>query len=284
VGGIAFETPDPKAVLKGRLPEFNLFSDRDKALETGVEVQIQVDTGDGLNVGTPIRYKGLEVGKVDRLELTADLKAVILYARILKASEHIARAGSKFWVVRPEVSLVRAANLDTLVTGLYLDVQPAVSAGSAVQTRFVAQMQAPTESPSQKGLKLVLSTAARGSIKPGVAISYREVPVGKVVDYELSATADRVLLHVLIEPRYAPLVRSATKFWNTSGVTVDAGLFKGVKLRTDSLESMLEGGISFATPDNPQMGGPARAGQTFVLNSEPKDEWLQWAPKIALGK
>jgi paraquat-inducible protein B len=108
--------------------------------------------------------------------------------------------------------------------------------------------------------------------------------VGKVVDYELSATADRVLLHVLIEPRYAPLVRSATKFWNTSGVTVDAGLFKGVKLRTDSLESMLEGGISFATPDNPQMGGPARAGQTFVLNSEPKDEWLQWAPKIALGK
>jgi len=284
VGGIAFETPDPKAVLKGRLPEFNLYSDRDKALETGVEVQIQVETGDGLNVGTPIRYKGLEVGKVDRLELTADLKAVILYARILKASEHIARAGSKFWVVRPEVSLVRAANLDTLVTGLYLDVQPAVSAGGAVQTRFVAQMQAPTESPSQKGLKLVLSTAARGSIKPGVAISYREVPVGKVVDYELSATADRVLLHVLIEPRYAPLVRSATKFWNTSGVTVDAGLFKGVKLRTDSLESMLEGGISFATPDNPQMGGPARAGQTFVLNSEPKDEWLQWAPKIALGK
>jgi paraquat-inducible protein B len=284
VGGIAFETPDPKAVLKGRLPEFNLYSDRDKALETGVEVQIQVDTGDGLNVGTPIRYKGLEVGKVDRLELTADLKAVMLYARILKASEHIARAGSKFWVVRPEVSLVRAANLDTLVTGLYLDVQPTVSAGSAVQTRFVAQMQAPTESPSQKGLKLVLSTAARGSIKPGVAISYREVPVGKVVDYELSATADRVLLHVLIEPRYAPLVRSATKFWNTSGVTVDAGLFKGVKLRTDSLESMLEGGISFATPDNPQMGGPARAGQTFVLNSEPKDEWLQWAPKIALGK
>lgn len=284
VGGIAFETPDPKAVLKGRLPEFNLFADRDKALETGVEVQIQVDTGDGLNVGTPIRYKGLEVGKVDRLELTADLKAVILYARILKASEHIARAGSKFWVVRPEVSLVRAANLDTLVTGLYLDVQPAVSAGSAVQTRFVAQMQAPTESPSQKGLKLVLSTAARGSIKPGVPISYREVPVGKVVDYQLSATADRVLLHVLIEPRYAPLVRSATKFWNTSGVTVDAGLFKGVKLRTDSLESMLEGGISFATPDNPQMGGPARAGQTFVLNSEPKDEWLQWAPKIALGK
>ena len=284
VGGIAFETPEAKAPLKGRLPQFNLFADRDKALQTGVEVQIQVETGDGLNVGTPIRYKGIEVGKVDRLELTADLKAVILYAQILKASESIARSGSKFWVVRPEVSLMRAANLDTLVTGLYLDVQPAANRGGAVQTRFIAQPQAPNDAVTQKGLKLVLSTAARGSIKPGVAISYREVPVGKVVDYELSATADRVLLHVLIEPRYAPLVRSASKFWNTSGVSVDAGLFKGVKLLTDSLESMLEGGISFATPNNPQMGGPALAGQTFVLNSEPKDEWLQWAPKIALGK
>ena len=284
VGGIAFETPDPKAVLKGRLPQFNLFTDRDKALETGVEVQIQVQTGEGLNVGTPIRYKGLEVGEVDRLELSADMKAVVLYARILKASEQIARAGSKFWVVRPEVSLVRAANLDTLVTGLYLDVQPAASPSAPQQTRFIAQMNAPTELPSAKGLKLVLSTAARGSIKAGVAISYRDVPVGKVIDYQLSPNADRVLLQVLIEPRYAPLVRSTSKFWNTSGVTVDAGLFKGVKLRTDSLESMLEGGISFATPDNPQMGGPALAGQTFVLNNEVKDEWLQWAPKIALSK
>lgn len=284
VGGIAFETPDPKAVLKGRLPQFNLFTDRDKALETGVEVQIQVQTGEGLNVGTPIRYKGLEVGEVDRLELSADMKAVVLYARILKASEQIARAGSKFWVVRPEVSLVRAANLDTLVTGLYLDVQPAASPSAPQQTRFIAQMNAPAELPSAKGLKLVLSTAARGSIKAGVAISYRDVPVGKVIDYQLSPNADRVLLQVLIEPRYAPLVRSTSKFWNTSGVTVDAGLFKGVKLRTDSLESMLEGGISFATPDNPQMGGPALAGQTFVLNNEVKDEWLQWAPKIALSK
>ena len=283
IGGISFETPDSSAPLRGRLPEFNLFSDRDKALEKGVEIQIQVENGDGLNVGTPIRFKGLEVGKVDRVELTKDFKAVLLYARILKASELVARSGSQFWVVKPEVSLVRAANLGTLVTGLYLDVQPA-STAAPLQTRFVALAQAPTESPTQKGLKLVLSTPSRGSIKPGVAISYREVPVGKVIDFELGPTSDRVLLHVLIEPRYAPLVRSATKFWNTSGVTVDAGLFKGVKLRTDSLESMLEGGISFATPDNPQMGGPARAGQTFVLNSEPKDEWLQWAPKIALGK
>ena len=63
---------------------------------------------------------------------------------------------------------------------------------------------------------------------------------------------------------------------------VDAGLFKGVKVRTESLEALLEGGIAFATPNNPEMGGPAKAGQTFALHDEPNDQWLQWVPKIAL--
>jgi len=102
------------------------------------------------------------------------------------------------------------------------------------------------------------------------------------VDFELGPTSDRVLIHVLIEPRYAPLVRSGSRFWNASGIGVDAGLFKGVKVRTESLEALLEGGIAFATPNNPEMGGPAQPGQTFALFDEPQDTWMQWAPKIVL--
>ncbi len=283
VGGVAFETPQANAPLQARLPEFELFADRDTALEEGAELQIKVASGDGLNAGTPIRFKGLEVGKVDRVDLTPDLQAVVVHARIFKAREQIARSGSQFWVVKPELSLVRTANLDTLITGLYIEVKPGL-ATQAARVEFTALAQAPDSAVAEPGLRLVLSTDSRGSIKRGVAISYREIPVGKVTDFELGPTSDRVLLHVLIEPRYAPLVRSGTRFWNTSGVSVDAGLFKGVKLRTDSLESMLEGGISFATPDNAQMGVPAQPGQTFVLFAEPQPEWTIWAPKIALDK
>ena len=158
---------------------------------------------------------------------------------------------------------------------------PATKAGK-VQTYFEARQQAPAMSVRETGLRLVLSAARRGSIKPGVVVSYREIPVGKVTDFELGPTSDRVLIHVLIEPRYAPLVRSGTRFWNASGIGVDAGLFKGVKVRTESLEALLEGGIAFATPDNPTMGGPALPGQTFALNDEVNEEWLMWAPKIRL--
>ena len=281
-GGVTFETPDMTAPLDRKIPHFTLHADRDEAMQEGVPIQIKVPDGDGIGPGTPIRFRGIEVGKVESTELTDKLDAVLLNARITSASERIARVGSEFWVVKPELGLVRTANLETLVSGQYLEVLPAARAGKA-QRYFEARLQAPTVAEREKGLHLVLSAARLGSIKPGVIVTYREVPVGKVTDFELGPTSDRVLVHVLIEPRYAPLVRSGTRFWNASGIGVDAGLFKGVKVRTESLESLLEGGIAFATPDNPAMGGPAQPGQTFVLNDDPNEEWLSWAPKIRLG-
>ncbi len=283
-GGIAFETPDSKAAKNDkRVQRFNLYSSQEQALEKGVALTIRVPRGDGLNPGTAIRYKGLDVGKVERIELTDDLQAVILHARVTQATQQIARVGTQFWVVKPEVSLTRAANLETLVTGQYIEVQPAAQK-AALKLDFTAAEAPPKASVREQGLRLVLSAARRGSIKPGVVVSYREVPVGKVTDFELGPTSDRVLIHILIEPRYAPLVRTGSRFWNASGIGVDAGLFSGVKVRTESLEALLEGGIAFASPDNPQMGGPAQVGQTFALHDEVKEEWLRWAPKIALEK
>ncbi len=280
-GGVTFETPDMKAPVNRKIQRFTLHGDRDAALQEGVAIQIKVASGDGINPGTAIRFKGIDVGKVESVELTDDLQAVVLHARITKATGRIAASGAEFWVVKPELGLVRTANLETLVSGQYIEVLPAPKAGK-VQSLFEMRKQAPTVAVREQGLRLVLSTARRGSIKPGVVVSYREIPVGKVTDFELGPTSDRVLIHVLIEPRYAPLVRSGSRFWNASGIGVDAGLFKGVKVRTESLEALLEGGIAFATPDNPVMGGPAQPGQTFVLNDEVNEAWLQWAPKIRL--
>ncbi|MHA6494027.1 PqiB family protein [Pseudomonas borbori] len=281
-GGIAFETPDLDAgKATKKVQRFSLHDSQEKALQKGQVVTIKVASGEGLSPGTAIRYKGLDVGKIESIELTDDLQAVILHAHISQATKQIARVGTQFWVVRPEVSLTRAANLETLVTGQYLEVLPANKPG-AEQTSFTASEAPRSANVREQGLRLVLSAARRGSIKPGVAVSYREIPVGKVTDFELGPTSDRVLIHILIEPRYAPLVRSGSRFWNASGIGVDAGLFSGVKVRTESLEALIEGGIAFASPNNPEMGGPAQPGQTFALHDEVRPEWLSWAPKIAL--
>ena len=162
-------------------------------------------------------------------------------------------------------------------------MQPA-SKDKGPQRDFIALAEAPEVKGEEVGLPLTLSAPRRGSIKPGVPVTYREVAVGKVTGFELGQTADRVLIHILIEPRYAALVRGGSRFWNSSGFGFDWGLFKGATVRTESLETLIDGGIAFATPDGEQMGNPARPQQTFALFDKPEDTWLQWAPKIQLAK
>jgi len=282
-GGISFETPEPNVPLKRRIPRFRLFADHEAAQQRGTEVTIKVDRADGLRIGTPIRFKGLDVGKIENVDLSADMQSVLLTARITEVPERIARAGTQFWVVKPELGLMKTSNLETLVTGQYIEVQPSAKSVGP-QKSFVALANPPESVAPEAGLSLVLSAARRGSLKTGVPVTYREITVGKVTGYELGQTADRVLIHILIEPKYAPLVRSGTRFWNSSGFGLDFGLFKGATVRTESLETLVQGGIAFATPDGEKMGNPARPEQTFPLFDKFEDEWLTWAPKISLGK
>ncbi|MFK8332117.1 MlaD family protein [Pseudomonas sp. BJa5] len=282
-GGIAFDTPTPNVPLKRRIPSFRLHESQEDANRSGTTVTIRVERADGLKVGTPVRFKGLDIGKVEQVDLTDDLQAVVLKARITEVPERIAREGTQFWVVKPALGIVKTANLETLVTGQYLEVQPAVK-NLGPQRNFTALAQAPDFSAREPGLALVLSAPRRGSIKPGVPVTYREIPVGKVTGFELGQTADRVLIRILIEPRYAALVRGGSRFWNSSGFGFDFGLFKGATVRTESLETLIEGGIAFATPEGENMGNPARPQQTFALFDEAEPEWLQWAPKIQIGK
>ncbi|SDI66364.1 PqiB family protein [Pseudomonas panipatensis] len=282
-GGIAFDTPDPKAAALTKVRRFSLYDSEENAKAAGLMVSLHASSAEGLREGTLIRFKGMEVGRIEQIDLDKDLSGVQLKARLTRAQERIARQGSRFWVVKPQIGLSGAENLGTLVSGQYIEVLPTDKPAPA-QVAFNLLEQAPNRLLDAEGLRLTLSAARRGSLKPGVPVTYREVQVGSVTSFELGEQGDRVLIHILIEPRYAPLVRSGSRFWNSSGVGVDAGLFKGVKLRTESVETILAGGVAFATPDNAQMGEPARPGQTFALFDEANDEWLQWAPKIPLDK
>lgn len=281
-GGISFETEDMNAPAEAkRVQRFNLYTNRDTAMQHGDVLSIRVERGDGLSPGTEIRFKGLQIGTIERVELTGDLQAVMLHGRLTKAAQQVLRPGSRFWVVKPEVSLTGAANLDTLIGGQYIEVLPS-GQNSGRQNDFIALKQAPEQVIEEPGLKLVLSAARRGSLKTGSPVTYREIQVGKVTGYELGATADRVLVQVLIEPRYAGLVKTGSRFWNSSGFGIDVGLFSGMTVRTESLETLVAGGVAFATPEGES--NTARAGQTFALFDESQPEWLEWAPKISLPK
>ncbi|RCI64768.1 MCE family protein, partial [Pseudomonas aeruginosa] len=82
------------------------------------------------------------------------------------------------------------------------------------QARVQTLAEAPNLQGRENGRRRTLSAPRKGAIKPGNLVTYRQIPVGKGVDLALGEQADRVLISILIEPRYVPLVRTGSRFWN----------------------------------------------------------------------
>ena len=95
-----------------------------------------------------------------------------------------------------------------------------------------------------------------------------------------NATATATEITIAVEPQFAALVRENTRFFNTSGITADWGIFKGLDIRTHSLESIVTGAIGLATPNKP--GPRVGAGHIFQLASVPASDWIKWEPEIPL--
>jgi paraquat-inducible protein B len=244
--------------------------------QSGPKITISFKDGSGLRTGqTPIKYRGVQIGEVIAVELSQDHQAVLVKARFQRSAASIAREGSVFWIVRPEVGIGNITGLGTVITGPEVDVLPGT--GKA-QSEFVGLENAPV-ALQEKGLKIVLITARLGSLRPGSPVYYRGVEVGTIQQCDLSPDAATVAVRALIKQRYAKLVRKGSKFWNVSGADVSLSLFRGLEVNMESLRSLAAGGVAFATPDDPT-DQPAKDGVVFPLYDKPAKEWLEWAPKI----
>jgi paraquat-inducible protein B len=246
--------------------------------ERGPTITIAFKDGDGIKAGqTEIRYRGVPIGEVSAIELSDDQEHVLVKARLRRSATSIARDGSLFWIVRPEVGPSSITGLTTVFTGPYIQVLP----GTGKTRLDFTGLDRPPPALERKGLKVILTTANLGSVRSGAPVYYRGIQVGSVTDTELSRDATSAHIHVFVSQRYARLVRIGSRFWSVSGLDVNLSLLKGLEINLESLRSLLTGGIAFATPDTP--GPPARDGTIFVLHDKPEKEWLQWAPKIAIS-
>ncbi len=250
--------------------------------QRGLPITITFRDGRGLSANDPVNCRGVQVGVVERVRLSPNLEGVSARVRLYPDAEALAAEGAAFWIVRPEVSLRGVTGLDALLGPRYIEVAPAPT-GSARQTRFTGLESPPRLNAAAPGsLTIVLLAPRRGSVSIGSPVTYRDVRVGSVFDIRLAGDATRVEISAAIDPPYVELVRDTSQFWNASGVGVDFGLFGGLTLRADSLESILTGGIAFATPSK-RPGSTVKAGHRFDLAAQVDPEWLTWDPVIPLG-
>jgi len=276
-GGIGLMTP-AGGRPPGRKTLFKLYESYEHAQHAeDVRIDIRVSESSGVKKGTAIRYRGMDIGAVSRISFSKDMQEIIAEARVRKEAAGLFRGRTRIWLVKPEVGLQGGKNLNTIVSGPYITLAP--GKGNPRYT-FTALDKPPAD---QKGLVLTLETPHLGSLKAGSPVYYRQVQVGRVTGFSLSPTAQQVWVSVSIEAPYGKLVRENTRFWNVSGFRVEGGVFKGIEVSTESLVSLVAGGIAMATPDNRKMGPPVAPGRHFKLHDKARKEWLGWQPAIPLG-
>ncbi len=247
--------------------------------ENGPEISIQFPTGHGLKTGDVVRYRGIEVGTVTDVSLNESLSGITVNVMLKPGDGSLDREGTRFWIVRPRLSLNGVSGLETAVGAKYIGVSPGDPDGPHQKT-FEGLNVAPPDELAGGGMELILRSDDRHGIGAGSPITWRGIEVGQVLSVNLSPDARHVDFGVRIDRAYRRLVRPASKFWTTSGFGMDVSL-TGVKLNAQSLSTIVRGGISFITPADGD-DSSINSGHVFILAEEPKDEWVESADTVPL--
>jgi paraquat-inducible protein B len=243
----------------------------------GPEIEIEFADGSGIEIGqTRLEYKGVPVGRVTGVTLNPDLSHVIVRLRLDRSAAPLARRGAEFWIVHPEIGPSGVRGLETLVSGVHLNVRP--GQGEPAKT-FRGLDQPPAIEKTGEGRAFVLLTDNLGTLVPRAPVLYRDIKVGEVETVRLGEDATTVVVRVRVETPYMDLVRVDTRFWSAGGVPLRFNLFGG-KVETASLQSLITGAIAFATPE--PLAAVAAEGAVFSIHAKADDEWRDWKPKVPI--
>ena len=232
-------------------------------LRKGPTITISFKSGDGLEAGkTKIKYKDVEVGLVKDVTIARDITHVIATVELKKEVTPYLVEDTRFWVVRPRLSGGGISGLGTLMGGSYIGVD--VGTSKQAQRAFTGLEVAPAVSMDVPGSRFQLHSADLGSLDIGSPVYFLRIRVGQVVSYDLDQDGTGVTFKVFVAAPYDKYVRANTRFWNAGGVdlSMDAG---GLKLDTQSLLSILIGGIAFQTLDESGEAPPTSASTAFTL-------------------
>lgn len=222
-----------------------------------------------------MKYRGIKIGEIKSLELADKDGLVAVKVKMDYSATDIARQGSVFWIVRPELKLGAISGLQTIVSGNFIDVQP----GTGDRTNIFTGAEAAPIEPVL-GINITLLANDVGALQNQSVITYRGIQVGEVLDFRLDDDARYIVVHARIHQEYAPLVRMDSEFWNAGGINAHLGLFSGLNISAESAQTLVSGGIAFATPTT--YGPPATNGTVFMLNDKEDATWQDWNPLIPL--
>jgi len=232
-------------------------------LAQGPESTISFRTAEGLEAGkTKIRYKDVEIGLITHVALAPDGSGVVANAQFAKEATNLLVEDTKFWVVKPRVSSSSVSGLGTLFSGSYLGLD--VGKSQVPRRHFVGLEVAPIVTADVPGTRFTLHSDDIGSLGVGSPVYYRRIEVGQVVSFDLDPDGSAVTLQVFVNAPYDQYVTTNTRFWHASGIDVSLDT-TGVQINTQSLVSIMIGGIAFETPADSTQQPAAAPRASFAL-------------------
>ncbi|SDE41296.1 paraquat-inducible protein B [Variovorax sp. CF079] len=234
-------------------------------LDRGPEVVLTFKTAEGLEAGkTAVKYKDVQIGTVQTIRLAGDRSHVRVLVQLTKEAKSFTAEDTRFWVVRPRLDTSGISGLGTLLSGAYIGAD----AGSSKETagEFTGLEVPPIVTRDASGRQYLLRARDVGSLDIGSPVYFRRIKVGQLAAYELDGDGRGVTLRVFVNAPYDKLVGVNTRFWHASGFDVELSA-SGVKLRTQSLATVLLGGIAFQAPDD-AMGPAAQENAAFTLAAD----------------
>jgi len=235
-------------------------------LSKGPTITIIFKAAEGLEAGkTFVKYKDINIGQVSAVRLSNDYSKIEVTAKIDKHAEGLIVEDSKFWVVQPRVTLSGISGIGTLLSGNYIGIDPGKSREKKL--KFIGLEVAPVITVDQPGRELVLRADDLGSVGIGSPLYYRRLNVGQVIGYDLGKDGKSFEIKVFVHAPYDQFVLPDTRFWQAGGIDVSLGA-NGLTVRTQSVLSVLIGGIAFEPPPDAAASEPAAANAVFTLYSD----------------
>lgn len=232
-------------------------------LGQGPSITVTFQTAEGLEANkTQVKYKNVVIGKVTQIALNHDRSQVKVKIDLEKNAESFATKDTRFWVVRPRVGIGGVSGVDTLFSGAFIGADTGQS--QEEQDEFKGLETPPPVLHGQPGKRFTLHSEDLGSLDIGSPVYFRRVQVGHVVSHALDENGKGVSLQVFIDAPNDRYVSKSSRFWNASGVDVSLGA-DGLKLNTQSVATVLAGGVAFQSPNGPHDDTPAEENASFDL-------------------
>lgn len=239
------------------------------AMQRGPDIEVTFRTADGIEPGkTKVRYKNVEIGAVERVELADDMQKVKAVIRMSKSAKPLLVEDARFWVERPRVSGTNIEGLGTLLSGAFIGMD--IGKSAKARQSFDGLDRPPLVKFTEPGRTFQLRAEQLGSLDSGSQIYYRRVAVGQVVRYEMEKDGHGLNFEIFIKAPYDRFVNSETRFWEASGVDVEFSA-QGFRVESQSLNAILSGGIAFETRGNPSKAKPVEPDTSFRLYEKKAD-------------